>query len=241
MKRFVKTRTGAPADFFTAEAAGLEFIRVPGGPPVPAVHAANETELVLDQIESGRPDAAAARGFGQRLAVLHNTRPGMFGAQAPGYIGPLPLDNAPADDWPTFYAERRLRPYLHGLDRDVQAAVQRVVEHLPEIAGPDEPPSRIHGDLWSGNLVWGADGQIWLIDAAAAHGGHRETDLAMLALFGAPFLDDILASYQEVTPLADGWRERVPLHQLHPLLVHAQLFGSSYAAQALRAARSLCT
>lgn len=240
---FVKTRAGAPADFFIAEAAGLDVIRVAGGPPVPMVHAVGVDELVLDRIEAGRPSPAAAREFGHRLAVLHNTGSDMFGAVRPGYIGPLPLDNTPADDWPTFYAERRLLPFLPflpGLDRDLENAVTRIVDRLPELAGPAEPPALIHGDLWSGNLIWAADGQVWLIDAAAAHGGHRETDLAMLALFGAPFLEDILASYQEVRPLATGWQDRVPLHQLHPLLVHAQLFGSSYAAQALRTARSLC-
>ena len=241
MSVFVKTRAGMPVDFFTAEAAGLDFLRVPGGPPVPAVRAADAHELVLDRIESGSPDRAAAREFGRRLAVLHNAGPGTFGAPFSGYIGPLALDNAAADDWPTLYAERRLLPYLHGLGRDVQAAVTRVIDHLPDLAGPVESPARIHGDLWSGNLIWGVDGQVWLIDAAAAHGGHRETDLAMLALFGAPFLDEIVTAYEEVTPLAAGWQERVPLHQLHPLLVHAQLFGSSYADQVLRAAKAVCS
>lgn len=240
MTLFVKTRAGAPADFFVREAAGLDFIRVPGGPPVPGVHAADAGRLVLDRIEPGRPGKPAARQFGHRLATLHGTGVDTFGARSNGYIGPLALDNTPADDWPTFYAERRLMPYLRGLDREVRAAVTRVIDQLPDIAGPTEPPARIHGDLWSGNVIWAGDGQVWLIDAAAAHGGHRETDLAMLALFGAPFLEDMLAAYEELSPLADGWRDRVPLHQLHPLLVHAQLFGSTYAAQAVRAARSIC-
>jgi fructosamine-3-kinase len=237
---FVKTRAGAPADFFVVEAAGLDVIRVPGGPPVPSVHAVDVGELVLDWIEAGRPSQAAAREFGRRLAVLHNAGSDTFGAAHPGYIGPLPLDNTPADDWPTFYAERRLLPFLPGLDREIQAAVARVIDHLSDLAGPAQSPARIHGDLWSGNLIWGADGQVWLIDAAAAHGGHRETDLAMLALFGSPYLDDIIGAYQDVVPLAAGWRDRVPLHQLHPLLVHAQLFGGSYTAQALGTARTVC-
>ena len=237
---FVKTRAGAPPDFFIREAVGLDAIRVAGGPPVPAVRAVDAGQLVLDRIEAGRPTQAAAREFGHRLAVLHNRGSAMFGASGPGYIGPLPLDNTLADDWPTFYAERRLLPFLTGLDPDLQAAVTRVVDRLPDLAGPPEPPALIHGDLWSGNLIWATNGQVWLVDAAAAHGGHRETDLAMLALFGAPFLDDIVAAYQEATPLAAGWRDRVPLHQLHPLLVHAQLFGSSYVAQALQAARTVC-
>jgi fructosamine-3-kinase len=101
-------------------------------------------------------------------------------------------------------------------------------------AGPPEPPARLHGDLWSGNLLWGADGQVWLIDPAA-HGGHRESDLAMLALFGTPHLDSILAAYDAAAPLAPGWRARVPLHQAWPLLVHAALFGGGYGSSAVAA------
>ena len=104
--------------------------------------------------------------------------------------------------------------------------------------GGAEPPARIHGDLWPGNVLWGADGRAWLVDPAA-HGGHRETDLAQLALFGgAPELARILAGYQEIWPLADGWRERVPVHQLHLLLVHTALFGGGYRAAVSAAAGS---
>ena len=117
-----------------------------------------------------------------------------------------------------------------------------MVRRIVDLAGPDEPPARLHGDLWSGNLVW-TSSAVWLVDPAA-HGGHRETDLAMLALFGCPQLPRVLDAYQEATPLADGWEDRVALHQLFPLLVHACLFGrgsggSGYGARAGEAARSL--
>ena len=111
-----------------------------------------------------------------------------------------------------------------------------MASRITSLAGPPEPPSRIHGDCWSGNVLW-SGGRGWLIDPAA-QGGHRETDLAMLALFGAPYLDRILAAYAEASPLSDGWRSRVPLHQLHPLLVHVCLFGAGYAAQTRSAARA---
>lgn len=109
-----------------------------------------------------------------------------------------------------------------------------MIERLPELAGPPEPPARIHGDLWSGNVLWTPARGV-LVDPAA-HGGHRETDLAMLALFGAPHLGTIMSAYQQEAPLADGWRARVPLHQLHPLLVHVCLYGEPYRRQLLDAA-----
>jgi fructosamine-3-kinase len=236
---FVKTQPGAEPDFFAAEARGLDLLRVAGGPPLPVVHEVAVDRIVLERLHPGRPDAACAQEFGRRLATLHTTWLPQFGAERAGFIGPLPLDNSPAVDWPTFYAERRLLPYLSGLDAQVARAVERVIDRLPDLAGAAEPPARIHGDLWSGNLLWGADGQVWLVDAAGAHGGHRETDLAMLALFGTPHLDAIVSSYQEVAPLTDGWRDRTSLHQLHPLLVHAQLFGGHYSGSVINAARTL--
>jgi fructosamine-3-kinase len=152
-----------------------------------------------------------------------------------------PLDNTP-DDWGSWYAQRRLVPFLKqardggALSAADARPVEAVIERIGELAGPPERPSRIHGDLWSGNLLW-PNGHGALIDPAA-HGGHRETDLAMLALFGAPYLEEILRGYAETAPLADGWRSRVPLHQLHPLLVHACLFGSEYTAQVTAVARA---
>ena len=162
-----------------------------------------------------------------------------FGAADDGYIGSLPLPNAPADDWPAFYATQRLGPFLTALTTAQREPVEQVCRRLASLAGPSEPPARLHGDLWSGNLLWAADARVWLVDAAAAHGGHRESDLAMLALFGAPHLSQILASYDETWPLSPGWQQRVGLHQLHPLLVHATLFGGGYGDRAAAIARSL--
>ncbi len=147
-----------------------------------------------------------------------------------------------AGDWASWYASKRLLPYLRRaadtgtLDAADTAVVEEVVSRISALAGPPEPPSRLHGDCWSGNVLW-SGGRGWLIDPAA-QGGHRETDLAMLALFGAPYLDRILGAYTDVAPLAPGWRDRVPLHQLHPLLVHACLFGAAYRQPVLDAARA---
>ena len=157
--------------------------------------------------------AASAGRFGRDLARLHAAGADRFGAPWPGFIASLPLPNdgpAAGQDgawpWPEWYAEPRLLPYLRraadagALGPEHVRPVEAVLARIAELAGPAEPPSRIHGDCWSGNVLW-SGGRGWLIDPAA-HGGHRETDLAMLALFGAPYLDRILASYDEAAPLA---------------------------------------
>jgi fructosamine-3-kinase len=227
---------------FAAEANGLRWLAQARAVAVPQVLGVAEDLLVIELLPARRPTAEAAAGFGAGLARLHAAGADAFGAPWPGFIASLALDNTPGQEWGEWYAERRLVPYLRKArdDGSLSAAdvslMEAVAARTGELGGPPEPPSRIHGDLWSGNVLWsGARG--WLIDPAA-HGGHRETDLAMLALFGAPHLDVILREYEQVMPLADGWRARVPLHQLHPLLVHVCLFGASYAAQLRAAARA---
>ena len=242
---FVKTKSQAPPDFFAVEAVGLRWLaEAEDGAAVPEVLAYSDDCLVLSWVASGRPSPDLVEGFARRLAATHAKGAPRFGAERDGYIGAAPLSNRPADSWPEFYATRRVLPYLKvAKDRgriaagDV-AAVEEVVRTIDSLAGPPEPPSRIHGALWSGNIVWSANGQGYLVDPAA-HGGHRETDLAMLTLFGAPHLARLLDAYHEASPLADGYRDRVPLHQLHPLLVHAVHFGGSYGARAGDAARAL--
>jgi fructosamine-3-kinase len=237
---------------FAAEANGLRWLAEAKAVPVPEVLAVSPGALVIAMIPPGHASAGAAFGFGAELARLHASGAGAFGAPWPGLIASLPLDNTltpphgPAAQagswWPQWYANRRLLPYLRratdfgALRPEDARLVETVVDRIDELAGPAEPPSRIHGDCWAGNVLWSGD-RGWLIDPAA-HGGHRETDLAMLALFGAPHLDRILAGYNDTAPLAAGWRARVPLHQLHPLLVHACLFGASYREEVRAAARA---
>nr|MDT0663153.1 fructosamine kinase family protein [Micromonospora sp. DSM 115978] len=223
-----------PDGFFTTEAAGLRWLAEAGAVPVPEVIVALPDLLALEWVEATSPVPAAAARFGRDLATLHRAGAPAFGADWPGFIGALPQDNTPSQgSWPNWFAQRRLAPYLKiSADRGALAAadvalVERVISGIDGYGGA-EPPARIHGDLWPGNLLWGADGRVRLVDPAA-HGGHRETDLAQLALFGgAPHLPVILDAYQQVWPLADGWRERLPVHQLHLLLVHTALFGEGY-------------
>jgi fructosamine-3-kinase len=201
--------------------------------------------LALEWIDEGTLDRRGEEELGRGLATVHAAGAPAFGAPPPGAphgglrLGAVELPASTAGDWPSFYAEHRLAPLLRAaVDRGAlpdAAPVEAVIARLPELAGPPEPPARLHGDLWGGNVLAAADGRPCLIDPAA-YGGHREVDLAMLRLFGAPS-PRTLAAYEEVHPLADGHERRVPLWQLFPLLVHAVLFGGSYGASAVRAAR----
>ncbi|MEV6906156.1 fructosamine kinase family protein [Amycolatopsis sp. NPDC051071] len=231
-----------------AEAAGLRWLGASGAVRVPEIRGDDGDWLVTELVGGGRPTHHAADRLGRGLAALHASGAPAFGSPPPGgpaeaWIGLAPMDNATGKDWPRWYAEHRVLPYLRHavdegtLDGEEAAVIERACARLPDVAGPAESPARLHGDLWSGNVLWGAV-DAWLIDPAA-HGGHRETDLAMLQLFGCPLLDRVLAAYQEAAPLADGWTERIGVHQLFPLLVHTVLFGRSYAGQAVAAARAI--
>ncbi len=236
----VKTRPNAPATFFETEARGLRWLAEPGVIDVAEVVAVTHDCLVLRWIEPGRPSPESSAMLGRSLARLHQSGASGFGADEEGFIGSLPLPNKTAPSWPEFYATRRLLPYLRlasnrgHIDPTDAQAVEALVGRLSDVGGPPEPPARLHGDLWAGNIVWSST-HATLIDPAA-HGGHRESDLAMLALFGVPHLQRLMDAYVEEHPLADGWEDRQPVHQLFPLLVHAALFGGHYGRRAGQAA-----
>jgi fructosamine-3-kinase len=234
---FVKTRRNPGAGEYATEAAGLEWLREPGELRVPEVLGVGEDFLALEWIDAGRLDAAGEDELGRGLAGVHRAGAVAFGGPRPLRIGSISLSNEPARDWGEFYAERRLRPLAGraGLSGSGLRGVEAVCSRIGELAGPVEPVARLHGDLWSGNVLAGRDGRPWLIDPAA-YGGHREVDLAMLRLFGGPGRR-FAAAYHETWPLADGWEERVGLWQLFPLLVHSVLFGGGYGSSVERIAR----
>jgi fructosamine-3-kinase len=260
---FVKTRSDAAPGEYEAEAEGLAWLAEPGALRTPRVLEVGEDYLALEWIEPGRLDLRGAEELGRGLAATHEAGAANFGdprlggspadtplrfgdsnPDAPSRFGSLSLSNEPTADWPSFYAERRLRPLAAlaqergALSDEGVGAVERVCERIADLAGPAEPPARLHGDLWGGNVMADREGRPWLIDPSA-YGGHREVDLAMLRLFGgwAGAQSRIFATYAEVAPLAEDWEDRVALWQLLPLLVHAVLFGGSYPAAAERIAR----
>lgn len=251
MTDFVKQHPSAPDGYFAWEAAGLRWLAgVDDGVPCAQVVAVDATSLTLRRLDSVPPTPEAARAFGGRLAVTHDAGAPAFGAgpegwDGPGFFGPLseplPMSLRRYDRWGAFYAEERLTPMAElaapRLDASTRDAIDSVVARCH--AGgfdDDDRPARLHGDLWSGNVMWTPDGVV-LIDPAA-HAGHRETDLAMLALFGCPHHDAVLDGYQRVRPLKPGWPNRIGLHQLFPLLAHVVLFGGGYAQRTHAAARA---
>ncbi len=214
---------------FAAEAWGLRAIAAVVPDLTPEVVHADADWLVLTWLDEQRPDELSAAHLGRRLARLHAAPQAAFGVgPEQGRIGSLPMPSGEYATWPQMYAQLRLAPLLDPSLPHCAMLVEALMDD-PPWAGPAEPPSLLHGDLWSGNVMWSQPAR--LVDPAA-HTGHRETDLAMLALFGTPFLEQILAAYQEVYPLSPEWRSRVPLHQVWPLLVHHRLFGSGYGARA---------
>lgn len=237
------------------ESSGLRWLGEAadaGGARVVALLDVAEDHLDLERLVPAPASPAAAEDFGRRLATTHDAGAPAYGCGPPGWegdgwLGPsdrlLPLEVTAEPSWGSFYARARILAVLRmGRDQGTFGAsdvvvFERVARRLAagEHDDPTDRPSRLHGDLWAGNVMWTAEGAV-LIDPAA-HGGHRETDLAMLSLFGAPGLERILAAYDEAHPLAPGWPDRVGLHQLHPLMLHAVLFGGSYVAQAVETAR----
>jgi fructosamine-3-kinase len=239
---FVKTHPSPPAGMFEAEARGLRWLGEAGVIRVPRVIEVSDAQPAYLALELLTP-AKRRRDFdevlGRSLAALHGFGAPSFGLDHDNFIGRLSQTNTAADDWASFYWTSRLEPQLRlatdrGLvDRGTRSGFDALHRVLSERVGPEEPPSRLHGDLWGGNLHVDEAGRPSLIDPAV-YGGHREIDLAMMRLFGG-FGERTFAAYDESWPLAPGANHRVPLYQLYPLMVHVNLFGGSYMGSVKRA------
>lgn len=241
----VKHQVDPPPGIFAAEAHGLEWLSDPtgAGPRVPAVLAVHDGDPAFIALEYVPPGGVRDdESVGRALAALHRRGAPGFGLDRSNLLATIGQDNTPEPTWADFLARRRLTPLRDlaapQLAARSLAALDDLIARVADLVGPDEPPARLHGDLWSGNLLDGADGRPVVIDPAV-YGGHREVDLAMMRLFGG-FGPRVYAAYEETYPLAVGHEDRVALNQSIPLLVHVILFGSGYLGRldaCLRTAR----
>jgi fructosamine-3-kinase len=238
---FVKTHASPPAGMYACEAHGLGWLAEAGAVRVPRVLLSCDADehgpgcLVLEAIEQAKRSAGFDEALGSGLAQLHRAGASQIGLDHDNYIALLPQDNRAAASWGRFYAEQRIAPQVALAQRKghlgsaLLRRLARFIDRLDDLVGAEEPPARLHGDLWSGNLLSDEHGAPCLIDPAV-YGGHREVDLAMMRLFGG-FSERVFAAYDAAFPLAAGHRERVPLYQLYPVLVHVNLFGGQYVRQ----------
>lgn len=234
---FLKANASAPLSMFLAEAAGLSFLREARALRVPEVLAVSRIDegpafLLLEFIRSARRRADFDDALGRGLSALHRFGASSFGLSQGNFIGRLAQENQQRATWAEFYRAQRLEPQLRAAETagrapsELRRKFEQLFDKLPELVGDPEPPARLHGDLWSGNVHVDEQGAPCLIDPAV-YGGHREMDLAMMRLFGG-FSERVFAAYAEAFPLSAGHEGRVPLYQLYPLLVHLNLFGGGY-------------
>lgn len=240
-RMFAKTHSDPPPSFFTTEATGLRWLGDTDTVQIPEVVLVSDDPpwLVLAWIDEGAARSDTEEKLGRSLATLHQVQVDSFGRPDQRSTGSRGLPNDPADTWAEFYAQNRLAPLAQlarqskALDETAIQQLERLGDDLTELGIPEEPPSLLHGDLWAGNRLVDVDGDSWLIDPAAHHGS-REFDLAMMRLFGG-FGDGCYAAYEEAFPLQDGWQDRVAMHQIAPLVVHAIKFGGNYRSAAASA------
>ncbi len=241
---FVKVQHGAPHALFSLEAEGLAWLAEAQALPVPNVLCHGSEFLALEHIPPGEQARDFDEQLGRGLAKLHAFQTPFFGWHTNNYLATLQQNNSQEKHWPAFYCNRRLRPLLERciqmghVPPDWNRRFDTLFGRMDEYAGPPEPPARLHGDLWSGNVHTNRAGAPVLIDPAV-YGGHREVDLAMLELFGSPSAA-FYAAYDEVYPRSVGQAQRVSLYQLYPLLAHIILFGSSYVERCQRALTPWC-
>ena len=248
---FLKWNADAGQRFFRVEAEGLGALAATETVRTPAVVAccgdgAEIPWLLLEWIDQGRATDGSWRQLGRELAALHRSGTGdagRWGWHSANVIGSLPQPNGWAEEWGDFWARRRILPLARELltrgaisSRQL-AVIERAADRAGRLLGAAslaDGPSLLHGDLWSGNVLFARGGRPVLIDPAV-YIGHREVDLAMCRLFGG-FPQSFQSAYTKAWPLAPGHENRLALYQLYPLLVHARLFGGGYVRSALRSA-----
>lgn len=193
------------------------------GAPAPRVFHCSDTLLVMELVESD--GSAGWDSMVSGLRLLHAPQDRAYGWDADYAFGSVTIHNGPLANWPQFWAERRLLPFREHVDPSLARRLEHVARRLPDLLPANPPSALLHGDLWGGNVLFNRGKLAALIDPACYH-GDREVDFAMLQVFGSP-----PPAFLAASNLGPGWRERVPVYQLWPMLVHLRLFGSSYRGQ----------
>lgn len=234
-------RAGSFPEMFKKEALGLDILRIAGEIRVPAVIGTNDqgqySYILLEFINSAPGIAGFMADFGHSLALLHKHTGEYFGLGYDNYMGSLRQSNRWNNNFPDFFIGERLQKQLvlarnkDYFSKDDLLKFDLLYKRLPVII-PAEKPSLIHGDLWNGNFITSEEGRVCLIDPAVYY-GHREADIAMSTLFEG-FGPEFYSAYQETFPMEKGWKERLDIYNLYPLLVHLNLFGSGYLGEIRR-------
>ncbi len=229
---FIKINSVDKFDMFEKEAEGLQILTASDSFIIPEVYETGTFEdeaYLLMQYITPLEQGENPKDFAERLVAMHQNTADYFGLSFDNYIGLLPQDNTYNTQWVDFYILNRLQPLVARakgiMPKEMLKQFEQLYLKLPDLL-PLEPPALLHGDLWSGNYFYNTRGQAVVFDPAVYY-GHREMDLAMMRLFGG-FNPEIYTIYNELFPLQPGWEERVGIYQLYPLLVHLNLFGSSY-------------
>lgn len=236
---FIKTNHASRyPNMFEKEANGLDLLRNTNTIKIPEVIAVGEVDdtsfLMLEWIDSARPETNFWQNFGKQLAQLHQNTFSSFGLNENNYIGSLSQSNQQHNTWVDFFIHERLQAQIKmavdagKMDDQTVKQFENLYKELPNIF-PEESPALLHGDLWSGNYMVGNKGEPVIIDPAVYY-GHREMDLAMTKLFGG-FSGEMYQSYNNQYPLQQGWESRITICNLYPLLVHVNLFGGGYLLQ----------
>lgn len=238
-KFFVKTNlANRYPNMFEKEAKGLELLQNSNAIRIPKVILFDEFEetsfLILEYIESAEPQSSLWQSFGKRLAALHQNTGSTFGLDHSNYIGSLHQKNNVHDNWTDFFINERLQVQIkiardnNEIDSATISKFENLYNRLDEIF-PQEKPSLLHGDLWSGNFMEDEKGNPVIMDPAVYY-GHREMDIAMTKLFGG-FNTQFYDAYNEHYPLEKGWQQRIDICNLYPLMVHVNLFSGGYLGQ----------
>jgi fructosamine-3-kinase len=194
------------------------------GVPAPMVEGEHEGVLLLEHIDNdGVFSVRAWADAGAAVRALHGRTGDSFGWPVDYAIGTVTFDNRETGDWPLFWGEQRLIATASLLDRPWRERVERLAARLADLLPARPPPALLHGDLWTGNILVRDGRLVGLVDPACYH-GDAEVDLAMLDLFSPP-PEEFRDAYGALEP---GWRERRPVYQLFPALVHVRLWGAGY-------------